>query len=92
MGSRFAINASDRFVGGNARSTAGECDHRPEMGILGHTGETAFIADKFVASDKTFPTFCRIGAPEETRTPNPQIRSLVLYPIELRVPAERGFS
>lgn len=25
------------------------------------------------------------GAPEETRTPNPQIRSLVLYPVELRV-------
>ena len=24
------------------------------------------------------------GAPGETRTPNPQIRSLVLYPIELR--------
>lgn len=24
------------------------------------------------------------GAPEEIRTPNPQIRSLVLYPIELR--------
>jgi hypothetical protein len=26
----------------------------------------------------------KTGAPEETRTPNPQIRSLVLYPIELR--------
>ncbi len=24
------------------------------------------------------------GAPEGSRTPNPQIRSLVLYPIELR--------
>lgn len=28
------------------------------------------------------------GAPEETRTPNPQIRSLVLYPVELRVRLE----
>lgn len=26
-----------------------------------------------------------IGAPAGTRTPNPQVRSLVLYPIELRV-------
>ena len=28
----------------------------------------------------------RNGAPEEIRTPNPQIRSLVLYPVELRAP------
>jgi hypothetical protein len=27
----------------------------------------------------------KIGAPEEIRTPDPQIRSLVLYPAELRV-------
>jgi hypothetical protein len=33
-----------------------------------------------------------IGAPGETRTPNPQIRSLVLYPIELRAPQGRGCS
>ena len=26
------------------------------------------------------------GAPEKIRTPNPQIRSLVLYPVELRAP------
>src|SRR5436305_14433668 len=26
----------------------------------------------------------KIGAPERSRTPNPQIRSLVLYPVELR--------
>src|SRR5215469_3880058 len=32
----------------------------------------------------------RIGAPERSRTPNPQIRSLVLYPVELRAPAESG--
>src|SRR5262245_44547862 len=30
----------------------------------------------------------KIGAPERSRTPNPQIRSLVLYPIELRARAE----
>ena len=29
-----------------------------------------------------FPTF--LGAPEKSRTPNLQIRSLALYPIELR--------
>ena len=29
------------------------------------------------------------GAPEKIRTPNPQIRSLVLYPIELRAPRTR---
>jgi hypothetical protein len=31
-----------------------------------------------------------IGAPGRTRTSNPQIRSLVLYPIELRVQAGGG--
>ena len=30
------------------------------------------------------------GAPGRTRTSNPQIRSLVLYPIELRVQRRRG--
>lgn len=34
----------------------------------------------------------KCGAPEETRTPNPQIRSLVLYPVELRVRREQVFS
>ena len=29
------------------------------------------------------------GAPEEIRTPDPQIRSLVLYPAELRVRKRR---
>src|SRR5262249_4714572 len=32
------------------------------------------------------PSFDRSGAPEEIRTPDPQIRSLVLYPGELRAP------
>jgi hypothetical protein len=32
------------------------------------------------------------GAPERSRTPNPQIRSLVLYPIELRARAEKRAS
>jgi hypothetical protein len=31
----------------------------------------------------------KFGAPERSRTPNPQIRSLVLYPIELRARAEK---
>ena len=31
-----------------------------------------------------------IGAPGEIRTPNPQIRSLVLYPIELRAQPGAG--
>src|SRR5712671_683001 len=30
------------------------------------------------------PVLYRSGAPEEIRTPDPQIRSLVLYPAELR--------
>jgi hypothetical protein len=35
------------------------------------------------------PSPCeKVGAPERSRTPNPQIRSLVLYPIELRALAE----
>ena len=31
------------------------------------------------------------GAPGKTRTSNPQIRSLVLYPIELRAPASGAY-
>ena len=31
----------------------------------------------------------KTGAPGKTRTSNPQIRSLVLYPIELRAPRQR---
>src|SRR5678815_3565868 len=31
----------------------------------------------------------RVGAPGRTRTPNPQIRSLMLYPIELRAQRAR---
>ena len=34
----------------------------------------------------------KFGAPERSRTPNPQIRSLVLYPIELRARAEKRAS
>jgi hypothetical protein len=30
-----------------------------------------------------------VGAPERSRTPNPQIRSLVLYPVELRARTEQ---
>ena len=37
-----------------------------------------------------FAVLYRSGAPEETRTPNPQIRSLVLYPIELRAHSRAG--
>jgi hypothetical protein len=33
----------------------------------------------------TVRSWKRNGAPEEIRTPDPQIRSLVLYPAELRV-------
>jgi hypothetical protein len=35
-------------------------------------------------------SYRKIGAPERSRTPNPQIRSLVLYPVELRAPAKSG--
>ena len=34
----------------------------------------------------------RNGAPEEIRTPDPQIRSLVLYPAELRAPCLLGLN
>ena len=40
-----------------------------------------------------FRELLKIGAPERSRTPNPQIRSLVLYPVELRalsLPQGRG--
>ena len=39
-----------------------------------------------------FAVLCGNGAPEEIRTPDPQIRSLVLYPAELRarIPLRRG--
>jgi hypothetical protein len=34
--------------------------------------------------NQRFPRWLSVGAPEEIRTPDPQIRSLVLYPAELR--------
>ena len=46
-------------------------------------------------SQQRFPTHSQqpqlsAGAPEEIRTPDPQIRSLVLYPAELRAHAVRA--
>ena len=38
---------------------------------------------------RAFYAIEKFGAPERSRTPNPQIRSLVLYPVELRAPAEQ---
>jgi hypothetical protein len=35
-------------------------------------------------------TWLSAGAPGRIRIPNPQIRSLVLYPIELRAQSRRG--
>ena len=40
--------------------------------------------DEFWGFSKGLQTLDFIGAPEEIRTPDPQIRSLVLYPAELR--------
>jgi hypothetical protein len=37
-----------------------------------------------IHGERVVPTFIDRGAPEEIRTPDPQIRSLVLYPAELR--------
>src|SRR5579863_5836250 len=46
-----------------------------------------------LAVKKACPEPLGNGAPEEIRTPDPQIRSLVLYPAELRAPcASRGKS
>ena len=36
------------------------------------------------------PRMLNCGAPEEIRTPDPQIRSLVLYPAELRARIDTG--
>src|SRR3954447_23887017 len=44
--------------------------------------------------DKKFVSMRKVlsaGAPEEIRTPDPQIRSLVLYPAELRARFSRAF-
>ena len=46
---------------------------------------TQAAADKFITD-----FICLLGAPGRTRTSNPQIRSLVLYPIELRAQAGGG--
>lgn len=40
--------------------------------------------EQAIAGNVGVRSFARNGAPEEIRTPDPQIRSLVLYPAELR--------
>ena len=46
--------------------------------------ETAERQGNFFRSVSKGKTFADLGAPEKSRTPNLQIRSLALYPIELR--------
>jgi hypothetical protein len=66
---------------------------RPPCGTFLTTG--APFSSTFAISDQGEAEKCLYfreitGAPEEIRTPDPQIRSLVLYPAELR--ARIGFS
>jgi hypothetical protein len=55
------------------------------------SGTIFFLKRGTRASEEVYPFRGRggrkFGAPERSRTPNPQIRSLVLYPIELRARA-----
>jgi hypothetical protein len=44
----------------------------------------ADVSDPMLKHVLECPVLYRSGAPEEIRTPDPQIRSLVLYPAELR--------
>src|SRR5215471_21465398 len=58
-----------------------------EVRIMGSKGEllrTLVAASSAKTADFECPVLFRSGAPEEIRTPDPQIRSLVLYPAELR--------
>ena len=71
--------------------------------VRGQVSEMAVDRDKAVISDPKaaiaaaittghiksgVPTFYGNGAPERIRTSDPQIRSLVLYPAELRAPSQ----
>jgi hypothetical protein len=66
-------------------TTASGADRRDPHGMV----DLQFLGGRR-ASEDAHPRLARkIGAPERSRTPNPQIRSLVLYPIELRARAEQ---
>ena len=58
-------------------------NEQPWLALLPILGEFYFVGHWYVFAAKR-----KAGAPGRTRTSNPQIRSLVLYPIELRV--QRG--
>ena len=54
--------------------------------VVAHMTDIAGISDRspILGHHDHLPASLPNGAPEEIRTPDPQIRSLVLYPAELR--------
>jgi hypothetical protein len=77
--------------GGSFSSTCTYVLMRDRRPISAHLCAAVYIASTY----RLRPLGCylygieKFGAPERSRTPNPQIRSLVLYPIELRARAEK---
>ena len=63
-----------------------EVDER-EVRIMGHKSALLLRLVAGNLRELAFPVLFRNGAPERIRTSDPQIRSLVLYPAELRAPA-----
>src|SRR5947209_2869012 len=64
-----------------------------EVRILGSKSvllRTLVAASSAKTAGLALPVLYRSGAPEEIRTPDPQIRSLVLYPAELRARVARA--
>ena len=66
------------------------CSKYPDMGDLSHP----VLGNVAVTSASAGPQLLNfqetVGAPEGIRTPDPQIRSLVLYPAELPAPNVRA--
>jgi hypothetical protein len=102
----FKHPAADRFIGhvepafgeqfldvAVVAVAQGEADTEPNRVLDGQEPENEFAdtqLTQIVSAASVSRKSLKNGAPERSRTPNPQIRSLVLYPVELRAPAESG--
>ena len=64
--------------------------HRPGRLLTFFRAETLEEKSRGELFLKFLPVASEDGAPERIRTPNPQIRSLVLYPVELRALCDAG--
>ena len=80
---KLALYQAELYPGGEARRL---CKHAAGVSLIGSRGRWRGAPANPVLRTKRVPKHpvCISGAPGEIRTPDHQVRSLVLYPTELR--------